>query len=234
MKTIHVSPLLSTGPFFLALLLTLGAPPAFSQETTDPWTVQPAQELDRRPGTGETCIVCNQSIHGDDVVELRYRGRTFYVAAKMLGDFENDPAAYFSQLQARTALFDEHAVIDRPMASGWLIFGLYVLLGLVCAAICGYLAISRALPPIPWFFAGLIGNLAAIFVLLATPRGDASALPSGILAGLNKVATTRTPLDCPNCGYPNHPAADQCSGCNAKLTPSIESETVRARALEST
>ena len=54
------------------------------------------------------------------------------------------------------------------MTSGWLYLGIYVLVGLVCAAACGYLAVNRGLQPIPWFFAGLVGNVAAIFVLILT------------------------------------------------------------------
>lgn len=215
----------------LASALLMGTLATISQasppEDIDPWTVRPTEEIERRPGSGEICLVCDQAIHDEDIIELRYRGRTFHVAAKMLEDFEDDPEAYFKKLQARTALFDEGAVVDRRMASGWLFFGLYVLLGLLCAAICGNIAISRALPPIPWFFAGLLGNVAAIFVLLATPRGDPTALPAGIAAGLNKVATTRTPIACPSCGSSNHPAAEACSHCGQALTPNIQAESAR-------
>ena len=187
----------------------------------------PPVEIDRKPGEGEQCIVCEQAIEGLEVVEVRYKGRSFYVAAKMLEAFENDPDAYFEKLQARSALFDERAMEGRRTQKGWLYFGGYVLVGLIFAAICGYLAISRSLAPLPWFFAGLAGNVAALAVLLATPRGDAAALPAGMPAGLAKVPTTRASVACAGCGAFNHPAASACSGCGSALTPAIEPETAR-------
>jgi len=184
--------------------------------------------LDRRPGEGEQCLVCGRRVHGDEVVEVRYKGRTFFVSAAMFGLFEEDPEQYFCTLQARAGLFDEAGVAARPMASGWLVFGLYVLVGLIFAAGCGYLAVARAHRPLPWFFAGLLGNVAALVVLLATPRGDAAAMsPFGVPPGLAKVPTTRSPQPCPRCGGTNHPAATACSGCAAPLEPGIEPETAR-------
>ena len=184
-------------------------------------------ELGRKAGEGEQCIVCGQAIDGLEVVEVRYKGRSFFVAAKMLDELKGDPDAYFEKLQARSALFDERAMEGRRTSSGWLYFGAYVLLGLVFAALCGYLAVSRSLAPIPWFFAGLAGNVAALAVLLATPRGDPSALPAGVPAGLAKVPATRRPLPCPSCGVTNHPTAPACSACGAALAPALEPETAR-------
>ncbi len=184
-------------------------------------------ELDRRGGEGEQCIVCGQAIEGGEIVEIRYKGRTFHVAAKMLGDFEAEPDAYFQRLQARSALFDERAMEGRRAPKGWLWFGGYVLIGLVFAALCGYLAVSRSLSPLPWFFAGLAGNVAALAVLLATRRGDASALPAGVPAGLAKVPVTHAAMPCPGCSEANHPAASRCSGCGAALAPAFEPETAR-------
>lgn len=184
-------------------------------------------ELDRKIGEGEQCIVCGQTIDGLEVVEVRYKGRSFFVAAKMLDELKGDPDTYFEKLQARSALFDERAMEGRRTSSGWLYFGVYVLVGLVFAALCGYLAVSRSLAPIPWFFAGLAGNVVALAVLLATPRGDASALPAGVPAGLAKVPVTRLPVPCPSCGTSNHPAAAACSGCGTGLAPALEPETAR-------
>lgn len=184
-----------------------------------------ATELDRKAGEGERCIVCRQQIHGDEIVELRYKGRSFFVAAKMLEAFEDDPEAYFQQLQATSALFDERSMEGRAITRGWLLFGLYVLVGLVFAAACGYLAVSRSLAPLPWFFAGLVGNVAALFVLLITPRGDPAALPQGVPEGLAKVPTTRAPAPCPACGSANHPAASACAGCGKALSPAVAPET---------
>lgn len=222
-----------------ALALTAGGParaaeppgrsPANAGGATDatlaadtPWTV-----LDRHPGAGEQCLVCGQRIWDLEVVALRYKGRTFHVAAPMMADFEAAPERYFRQLQPRAALFDEAQVRERPMASGWLAIGLYVLIGLVCGALTAYLAVARERPPLPWFFAGLLVNVVAPAALLTLPRGAAGDLPAGIPAGLAKVPTTRAPAPCPACGSLNHPAADRCSRCGAALTPTAEAETAR-------
>ncbi len=205
------------------LLAAVAVPPAVFADRGES---APA-ELDRRPGVGEQCIVCGRAIEGDEIVELRYKGRTFHVAAKMLGDLEGDPELYFQQLQARSALFDERAMEGRRASRGWLWFGGYFAVGLVFAALCGYLAVSRSLQPLPWFFAGLAGNVAALGVLLARPRGDASALPGGVPAGLAKVPATHAAVPCPSCGAANHPAAADCSDCGAALAPALEPETAR-------
>ncbi len=189
--------------------------------------VDPPVELERRPGEGEQCIVCGRAIEGLEIVVVRYKGRTFFVAAKMLEEFEGAPDAYFQKLQARSALFDERAMEGRRTSNGWLYLGGYVLVGLVFAALCGYLAVSRSLQPLPWFFAGLAGNVAALAVLLVTPRGDPAALPAGVPAGLAKVPVTRAPVRCPSCGAANHPAAAACSGCGAAFAPELEPETAR-------
>jgi hypothetical protein len=209
----------------LAVGASAFAASAFADPGEDP--VQAPVELDRRPGKGEQCLVCGAAIEGLEIVEVRYKGRTFHVAAKMLGEFDADPDAYFQKLQARSALFDERSMEGRHASRGWLYAGAYVLIGLVFAALCGYLAISRTLAPLPWFFAGLAGNVAALAVLLAAPRGDPAAAPAGVPAGLAKVPATHASVPCPSCGASNHPAASACSGCGAALAPAFEPETAR-------
>ena len=219
----HLSRVLRGAMLLAALLAT---PPAVIGQGQDREAKAPV-ELDRRPGEGEQCIVCGLAIEGLEIVEVRYKGRTFYVASKMLSDFEADPDLHFQKLQARSALFDERSMEGRRVRPGWLYFGAYVLLGLVFAAVCGYLAISRSLEPLPWFFAGLAGNVAALAVLLVTPRGDPTAAPAGVPSGLVKVPATHASVACPSCGASNHPAASACSGCGAALTPALEPETAR-------
>jgi len=211
----------------LAVSLLIGTPVTAQPQTSSATEAPAIAELDRRSGEGEQCIVCDQAIQGDEIIEVRYKGRSFYVAAVMLGELEDDPDQFFKKLQARSALFDERSMEGRAMSTGWLLFGVYVLVGLVCAAICGYLAINRSLAPIPWFFAGLLGNIAALAVLLATPRAASSPLPAGIPAGLAKVPLTHAPIPCGHCATTNHPAASSCSGCGNALKPTFEPETVR-------
>jgi len=209
----------------LAIVVAVVLSPASSDELHEPqWEV-----LEQRPGQGEQCLVCRKQIYDEDVVEIRFKGRTFHVGLRFLGDFEDDPQRYFASLQARSALFDENAVGGgRSMAFGWLWLGVYVLGGLVCSALCGYIAVCKALSPLPWFFAGLAGNLAGLGLVMFVPRGDITALPAGIPPGLCKVPTTRAPVACPSCGIANHPSAQRCPGCGHALTPTVESEARRA------
>lgn len=95
-------------------------------------------------------------------------------------------------MRARSALFDEAGTdIELGAWPSWI--GVYLLAGLVFAALYGYLAVTSGLSPVPWFFAGLIGNLAALLVLLAARRsGPAFSAPSG----LAKVPRTVAPVAC--------------------------------------
>ena len=198
--------------------------------------VEPAQThgeagwvvLDQRPGDGEQCLVCRKRVYDEDVVEIRFKGRTFFVGKPFMGDFEADPARYFARIQARSALFDEAAfAANRPMAYGWLWLGGYVLAGVVCSALCAYIAVCKGLTPLPWFFAGLLGNVAGLGLVMSVGGGDAAALPAGIPAGLAKVPTTYAPAACPSCGAANHPSAARCADCRELLTPRVSPEAGR-------
>lgn len=187
-------------------------------------------ELGRKTGEGEQCLVCGELIQGGEVVELRYQGRRFHVATKMLEELLSDPDKYFGKLQARSALFDEEAYPKRNrMSPGWLYLGVYVLLGLVSAATCGFLAVNRGLAPLRWFFAGLVGNVIAVFWIIATGRGDPDAAVAGVPKGLAKVPTTHHPRACLSCGHLNHPSAETCAHCGQPTEPTAESELVRLR-----
>ncbi len=184
--------------------------------------------LDERPGEGEQCLVCRKRVYDEDVVEIIYKGRTFFVGKPFMDDFEADPARYFARLQARAALFDENALAaDRPMAFGWLGLGTYVLVGLFCSALCAYIAVCKGRTPLPWFFGGLFGNVAGLGLVMFVGRGDAAALPAGIPAGFAKVPTTYAPAACPSCGAANHPSAARCADCREPLTPTVASEAGR-------
>ena len=215
--------LVLVGAVCLGVVAANAQPKVAEQPPPTEWEV-----LDQRPGDGEQCLVCGERIYGEDVVEIRYQGRTFHVAKPLLGDFEGDPARYFAKLQARSALFDEESLAGpRPMALGWFWLGVYVLAGVICSAMCGYVAVCRALSPLPWFFAGLAGNVAGVVLVMFVPRGDESALPAGIPRGLCKVPTTLNPKACPSCRVTNHPCAERCGNCGSPLTPSAVAETRR-------
>lgn len=198
-----------------------GKPASSETESTDAsaaWVI-----LDERRAEGEQCIVCRQAIHEGDIVEGRYKGRTVHVAESMLPEFESDPDHYFYPMQARAALFDEAAMETPAMRTGWLAFGLYVLVGLVFGAACAYLALERGLAAWPWFFGGLLFNVLALATLLIGKARVAAAPP-----GLVKIPTTASPRPCRACGNTNHPSASACSGCGATLEPTLEPETARA------
>lgn len=185
-------------------------------------------QLDQRIGQGEQCLVCDHRIFDKGVIEIRYQGRTFFVASgEMLRKFAADPDYYFSKIQSRAALFDENSVGRGQMSLGWLGFGLYVLLGLVIGAACAYVAVTKGLSPVAWFFAGLFGNGAVLAVLLNTSPNKDGQAPTGIPAGLRKVPTTYGPATCDACGVSNHPSASACSQCGAALQPAVEPETAR-------
>ena len=209
-----------------ALLAPAAAP---GQPTAGPDGRHPRswELLEQRPAEGEQCIVCRVAVHEGDIVEVRYKGRTFFVAARMLAEFEAHPDAYFHDLQAHGGLFDEGAMESPPTETGWLWLGLYILVGLVAGAACSYAALNRGLPAWGWFFAGLLTNAIALAAVLTRPRG-AAAPAAGLAPGLAKIPTTRAPIDCERCGAANHPAAPECSGCGHALSPAIEPETARA------
>ncbi len=182
------------------------------------------QDVETKSASGEQCLVCGQRVFDGQVVQVRYKGRNFYVAEKMFKAFAEDPDRHFKKMQARAALFDESSLhIDQvPSLALW--FGLYVLLSLVTSALSGALAIQRGLPPVPWFFVGLAGNLAGLLVLLLNKkRGTVPELGGR----LEKVPTTASPLPCPHCGITNHPAASACGGCGRSLSPGIQAEVAR-------
>ncbi len=211
-------PCLCRGKMTVSLLLLLsvlsGVVGALADAGDATWT-----ELDRRVGVGEQCLVCAQPIQGDEIVQIRYKGRTFHVAAGMLETFDQAPETYFEKLEAHSGLFDEDTRRGGQIDRGWALFGLWVVLALVSAALCGYLAIGRGLAPLPWFFAGLAGSVAALVVIFFVPRGSA-AVP----VGLAKLQLTPQPRPCPHCRATNHPTAAACSRCGGALAAAGRSE----------
>lgn len=176
----------------------------------------------RHPGDGEQCLVCRKAIHDEPAVEIRWKGRVFHVKESMLDDFRADPEAYFRRLQAHSGLFDEEAMPEEPLRTGWLVFGVYLVLGLVLGAVCGSLALARSRPALRWFLFGLVANVLALLALLAVSSpGEGEGAP----AGLGKLPSTREPRSCPHCGAANHPAAATCTSCGGALEPRARAET---------
>ena len=186
-----------------------------------------AQELDP---VGRHCLVCDRELESADTC-IVHRGRTVPLCTGMCADkFTADPELFFARSSPRGAFLQEDPVEAGPMRGPWFWFGVYVVAGLISAALSAYIAVNRAQPPLGWFFAGLFGNVAALVVVLFfVRRGDATLLPAGVPSGLNKVPTTRRPRACPSCGRHNHPSASSCASCGTALQADVVSEVATVK-----
>lgn len=178
-------------------------------------------------GEGQSCLACDMPIEGP-IQTVQHKGRRVHLHAGDCVDHWLDHTdAVFAKVQARGALYDEQAVSVDGLGPGWLIFGIYVLGGLIFGAACAYVALARGMNALTWFILGFLLNIGALIGLLVMGRGDISIYPAGVPRGLRKIPITRLPQSC-DCGAANHPSASRCSACGATLTASIESEVARA------
>lgn len=179
------------------------------------------------PEAEEICLACGTPVRASDRL-IVHRGRRVPLhEGECVEAWNANRETLFAALQPRGALFQEHEAFDSPLRHVWIALGIYIVVGLILGAACGYIAVSRGHAPIPWFFAGLAVNLLALAALLCRPRGDLSRLPGGVPRGLAKVPTTRPPRPCPKCGSENHPAARRCARCGGALQPAVAPETER-------
>lgn len=169
---------------------------------------------------GDHCTVSGHELYQDDIA-LIVQGRRVPLKKEALDIFLDNPEKYFSKLQAKSALFTEDMNDNKNLSYGWFLFGVYVLIGLIFAALCSHIAVAKALKPIPWFFAGLILNALAYLFLLTKKSKATENIPDG----LSKVPLTSDPSRCPVCNYENHPSAKSCSSCGTKLESDTKSET---------
>jgi hypothetical protein len=173
--------------------------------------------------------VCGSPLTEDDVA-LIVKGRRFPVDKSMVDVFLKNPQAYFRTKQIRGALFQEElqaaGATQSALTGGWFLFGLYILTGLVCAGLSGYVAVSKGLPAIPHFFAGFF---LSVFGLLYVLTRSSHVEPGTVPRGLVKVPVTHAPVPCPACGNTNHPAAVRCAACGAALAPKLQSDMARTQ-----
>ncbi|RMD95267.1 MAG: hypothetical protein D6813_00655 [Calditrichaeota bacterium] len=172
---------------------------------------------------GDRCIVSGKKLGPDDIC-LEIRGRRIPLKREALEIFLRDPEKYFAKVQPRGALFTEELKESASLSLGWFFFGLYVLAGLIFAAITAQTAVGKGLPPLRWFFAGLVVNVVAFLIVFCKRRDKNVHVPKG----LRKVPSTAEPVPCPGCGSQNHPAAEKCLDCGHPLTPKTQSEVNRA------
>ncbi len=199
----------------------------FAQSQT---TIEPAEELFNTtvdPKPGDRCIVCNTPLREGDKVYL-VEGQRVGVMNEMAPTLFSDPWKYLARLKPRGGLFGGEMAPASAVSDAWLFLGIYVLVGLVCAALCTHRALNIGQAAIPWLFAGLFLNVFAYAALMTRPPlpGQAAAGYGGVV----KIPSTAEPAACPQCGSLNHPTAATCLGCGAELSPATVSEVARLRA----
>jgi hypothetical protein len=184
------------------------------------------------PRPGEVCIVCNNPVGPDDSVYL-VQGQRVPVHAREEGEFLSHPRKYLMRLKPLGGALlgadsNQPGMANRAgeVSGTWIYGSLYVLLGLVFAAICAHRALHTGYSPWAWFGLGLILNVVAYILLLTRPKREVYA-PAGVPLGLGKIAATYAPQPCPKCGTFNHPSAGKCLGCDATLSARVESEVRR-------
>lgn len=174
----------------------------------------------------EICWVCNRVLEQSGVAYLVQGQRVPVHLGKCDETLRARARQSLARLKPRGAFLGAGGEMIG-LSNVWFFAGLYVLLGLVFAALCAHGAFHSGHSPSLWFGAGMIFNALAFLVLLTRPKRRVVAL-AGVPAGLHKIAATYEPQPCPKCGAGNHPSALQCGGCGANLRPRITSEVQRA------
>lgn len=172
---------------------------------------------------GDRCLVSGILLD-DTGIAFVYRGRRVTLHPDAVGVFLSRPDPYFSKLQPRGALFQEDA--SWSLGISWLVFGIWMTLGLASGAAASHLALRKGRSAGFWFAAGVALNVIALATLLTRPSLATAELPPRF----GKVPLTVRPTACPSCGAPNHPTAARCSSCRATLDPRSQSEVARAGA----
>ena len=231
---------------FISFLVIVAAAPARAQETGTVQTIEPPASVSAElqqpapqlivngrvlgekvsPRAGEFCLVCDKPIGDEDVVYLVNGQRVALHTVRCYAVFQKEPAKFLVLLRPRGAFLGTSGE-GQELSFVWFLTGLYVLLGLVFAALCAQHALSAGRNPVTWFVLGMGLNAIGYLLLLTRPKLEVHA-PGGVPEGLVKVATTFAPLPCPNCGGMNHPAANQCAACRGKLQPVEVSEVGKA------
>ncbi len=179
------------------------------------------------PRPGEICLVCDQPIGKHDVGYLVNGQRVPLHQGGCDAKFLKDPWHLLAFLQPRGAFL---GVVSegQSLSPAWFLLGIYILTGLIFAALCAHRALQTGQSAVTWFGIGLAINLVGYLWLLTRPRKEVRA-PAGIPTGLGKLAATYQPRACPQCGAANHPSASQCSNCGTTLQPTIVSEVEKVR-----
>lgn len=178
------------------------------------------------PKAGDICMLCNQPVHEGDAV-YQVGGQRVAIHGNEVGtNLRSQLEQLLARLEPRGAFIT--AERNHPgLSSLWFFVGFYVLLGLVFGALCAHRALHTGHSPFAWFGLGLSLNAVGYLLLLTRPKREVLA-PAGVPEGLRKISATYAPQPCALCGTLNHPSANACLGCHAKLEPRIVSEVARA------
>ncbi len=161
---------------------------------------------------GDVCIVSGQNIGPNDVV-IEHKSSRFPLKKEALPLFLENPGKYLSEKQPKGALFPVETHESRRLSKVWLILGIYILVGLIFAALTVQKALSKKYRPAPWFFMGLFFNVLAYIIILS--KGKASLSEQEEVS--SELFRSTQPILCPECGTENHPSAQSCTECQSPL-----------------
>lgn len=186
--------------------------------------------------TGEECYVCGEELgEGAPVATVEYRGRERRIHKAELAAWERAKAkgtldALVQHHEPRAALFQGDSQFlnpsyrrERQAVWFWLIAGFVLSVAVGSGAAAAGLALVRRRAAGCAFVLGFALPLVGIPLSLCLPCREGQWDCRG-----TKVPHTRAPMDCPECGQGNHPAATRCSHCGATLNPTAESEVNKA------
>ncbi len=215
------------------ILLAIHWSPLLANAPNDAPVSNPSNDLEfngrvigeRAPARpGEICIVCGKPIGKDDVVYLVNGRRVPLHANVCYARFAADPWKYLALVSPHGAFLGSGGE-EAGVSLGWFFFGLYVLVGLLFAALSAQAAVNRGLQPVRWFIAGLALNAVGYLLLLLRTKVPAESLAA---RSIHHAPVTRSPRACPKCGEPVHPSARRCPNCGAELEPQVASEVQKA------
>lgn len=177
-----------------------------------------------RPRADEICIVCKRPLGAEGVVYLVNGQRVALHLTNCYAAFANNPQLFLATLRPHGAFLGTDGEGTTP-SWVWFLGGLYILVGLVFAALCAHRALYAGRSPAIWFAAGLFLNVFGFLWVLTRSR---QTVLESVPGGLGKVASTYAPVPCPACGTLNHPAAERCIDCGTRLQAAFSSEAQRA------
>ncbi len=178
------------------------------------------------PAPGEVCTVCDQPVKSGDLVYLVDGQRVPVHAGDCDAALRANPQRWLARLRPRGGAFlGTDARVG--LTNAWLYAGLYVLVGLLFAAVCAQRALRAGYSPLTGLLLGLAFNVLGYLFVITRPKRQVKA-PAGVPAGLHKIPTTYKPQPCPWCGGGNHPSATKCASCGSPLAPQIGSEVEKA------